>query len=203
MDDRIQKVVNQYNKIASSYGKNIQNYYTQEDIDYFAKLLKPQSKVIDIGCAAGRDSRILKDLGFDVIGIDLSEKLLEIAKKNNPDITFIQADFRKIPFPDNTFDGLWASAVFHHLDYKDMVPALWEFKRVLVKNRILYIRTKEGKGNWKKKEYLAVNEEREFNLLTKEQLEAMVKETGFEILKIETVKDKLRDLLWIVLFCRK
>ena len=60
MNDRIGKTIEKYNKIATQYAINIQNYHSQKDIDYLSQILKPQSKILDIGCTAGRDSRILK-----------------------------------------------------------------------------------------------------------------------------------------------
>lgn len=203
MLNRIQKTINQYNKIALLYAQNISRRIPQEEINYFAKLLKPHSKILDVGCAAGRDSRIFKDLGFDVIGIDLSEKLLEIAKRNNPDITFKKADFRSIPYPNDSFDGLWVNAVFHHIDREEMITALKEFRRVLKANGILYIRTKQGKGNWKGREELALNEEREFTLLSSKDLESMIKKIGLSKIELYSKKDKTRDLYWIILFCKK
>lgn len=38
---------------------------------------------IDFGCGTGRSSRFLKSLGFDVIGIDIAEDMLDIAKKSD------------------------------------------------------------------------------------------------------------------------
>jgi len=67
-----------------------------------------------------------------------------LPKKNNPDIKFLLADIRKLPFPKNYFDGLWVSAVFHHLQKKDMLPTLKEFYRVLKPDGVLFILTKFG-----------------------------------------------------------
>ena len=47
---------------------------------------------IDLGCGNGALSRKLKDMGLDVIGIDSSPEQLGIARKNYPDIPFIEAD---------------------------------------------------------------------------------------------------------------
>lgn len=202
MSDRLQKTIQQYNKIASGYSLNISGRYPKKEMEYFAKLLKPYDKILDVGCAAGRDCRIFRNKGLKVIGIDLSEKLVEIAKENNPDIEFKIADIRKIPFSSGLFCGLWVNAVFHHLDKKDMIPTLKEFRRVLKTNGILYIRTKLGKGNLKVKDDLALNEEREFTLLNQTELETMASKTGFEKIDSYITKDKTRNLYWINLFCR-
>lgn len=203
MQDRIYKTINQYNKIAFQYARNIADRSPHEEIKRFIKLLKPQGRILDVGCAAGRDCRIFKDSGLNVVGIDLSEKLLEIAKQNNPDIEFKNADIRKIPYPNSNFDGLWVNAVFHHLDRKEMITVLKEFRRVLKSNGILFIRTKMGSGNWKVKEELALNEEREFTLLTSEDLNKMITNAGFKKIDLYSMKDKTRDLYWLNLFAAK
>ncbi len=45
-------------------------------------------KVLDYGCGTGKFSRILKDAGAEVVGVDISEKELAIAKERHPDIPF-------------------------------------------------------------------------------------------------------------------
>ena len=65
------------------------------------------AKVLDLGCGAGRHALVLASLGFEVTGVDQSEKLLSVAKedakKNGLHATFIKADIRTVPFPE-TFD---------------------------------------------------------------------------------------------------
>lgn len=64
-------------------------------------------KILDLCCGNGRHSIELKKLGYDVVGIDLSEDLLESARKkaseNNIDLKLIKCDMREIPY-ENYFD---------------------------------------------------------------------------------------------------
>ncbi|MGB9597724.1 MAG: methyltransferase domain-containing protein [Candidatus Poribacteria bacterium] len=64
-------------------------------------------KILDLCCGNGRHSIELKKLGYDVIGIDLSEDLLDSARKkafeNNIDLKLIRCDMREIPYR-NYFD---------------------------------------------------------------------------------------------------
>lgn len=54
--------------------------------------LKTGSTVLDLGCGNGALTEQLKNKGFHVIGIDASEELLNIARRNYPDTDFIKAD---------------------------------------------------------------------------------------------------------------
>lgn len=65
------------------------------------------AKVLDLCCGCGRHAVELKGLGYDVVGLDLSEELLDLACSRaaecDEDIKFIQCDMREIPYV-NYFD---------------------------------------------------------------------------------------------------
>lgn len=58
-------------------------YNPEREIIRFIEVLniKPPSKVLDLGCGNGRNSRVLLERGFDVYGIDFSPSAIEFAKK--------------------------------------------------------------------------------------------------------------------------
>lgn len=56
---------------------------------------------LDFGCGAGRSSRFLEDLGFDVVGVDIAERMLARARERNP-----SGDYRLVPDGDlSDLDG--------------------------------------------------------------------------------------------------
>jgi demethylmenaquinone methyltransferase/2-methoxy-6-polyprenyl-1,4-benzoquinol methylase len=65
---------------------------------------KPGMKILDIAAGTGSSSRPLADKGAEVICLDFSEGMLTSGRKRNPDLTFIQGDALKLPFPDQEFD---------------------------------------------------------------------------------------------------
>jgi ubiquinone/menaquinone biosynthesis C-methylase UbiE len=103
----------------------------------------PAMRVLDIGCGTGIVSLILARKGFQVVGIDHSIDMLEIARHKAASlnlsgrITFIQSDIEKISFEDNSFDGITCQGVLHHL--RDMRPVLAEAYRVLKPGGHFYI----------------------------------------------------------------
>ena len=56
------------------------------------KLLKDNSKVLDLGCNCGYETRRMKELELNPTGLDFSSKCIEIAKEKNKDIKFICYD---------------------------------------------------------------------------------------------------------------
>ena len=79
-------------------------YQIFDEVKKDLKKLKPNSKILDLGCGTGHLSKFIAALGHDVIGIDPSKKMLSLANKNLPGISFIDAISVKLPFEENTFD---------------------------------------------------------------------------------------------------
>lgn len=87
-------------------------------------------EVVSIGCGSGVDTRWLANNGArSVVGIDISEGLLDIARKNNPDIEFRHMDMERLDFADDSFDLAYSSLAIHYID--DWTKALQEARRVL------------------------------------------------------------------------
>jgi SAM-dependent methyltransferase len=73
-------------------------------------------RVLDVGCGTGRLTKVLLSEGFDVVGIDPSESLLQEAeKKGIPSERLIHGDGRTLPFSDASFDVVCQSGVLHHV----------------------------------------------------------------------------------------
>lgn len=123
-------------------------------------------KALDIGSGPGFLSSILWELGFDVTGIDYSEKMVKYAKKNAKmlgyeDIEYLQMDAQNLEFKDETFDFIISRNVTWTLPNPE--KAYREWSRVLKKDGIMlnfdgnygtgYIMAKE-----KNEEYLEIQE---------------------------------------------
>ncbi|HET7614727.1 MAG TPA: class I SAM-dependent methyltransferase [Gemmatimonadaceae bacterium] len=59
--------------------------------------------VLDLGCGAGRHTRVLFERWWTV-GLDLSLALLRVARRESPDAPYVRADMRELPFADRSFD---------------------------------------------------------------------------------------------------
>lgn len=103
-----------------------------------AEKWKP-GKILDIGCANGRNLEPFLLKNFTCYGIDLSKGLLRIAREHYPKAHFIYANAIKLPFPDNSFDYVVSFAVLHHLPPKYHAQAFKEIFRVLKPDGRAYI----------------------------------------------------------------
>ena len=68
--------------------------------------LPEKAKVLDLACGKGRHAIYLNQLGFDVIGADLSENSIAIASKNSNDTLHFQVHDMRLPF-DDKFDAIF------------------------------------------------------------------------------------------------
>ena len=86
-------------------------------IEAFMRLsgLAPGSRVVDLGCGSGVFTDVLLRHGYRCAGVDLSSKLIAIARGKYRDIEFIEGDVEQLAFPDASFDGVLLSGLVHHL----------------------------------------------------------------------------------------
>jgi len=206
--DQFKETINWYDKNARYYSKKSQGLASKDQIDEFISLLPPNSKVLDAGCASGRDSKLLTDGGVLVVGIDISGKLIKIAKEKYPEIEFIVGNFLQLPFADEEFSGIWSHASLLHFDNEeDVIVAISEFFRILKKDGIIHIVVKKIHNN-KKFEVIfdqLTNQKRFFQYFSEDEMRNYLIKIGFKIIKIETVDDlaKRNDVKWLLFLAKK
>ena len=82
--------------------------------------------ILDVGCGTGEMSRMLAEMGHKVTGIDLSEKMLAVAKaKALPGAEFRLGDAEKPPFDEGTFDAVVTRHVLWTLPHPEKALEGW------------------------------------------------------------------------------
>jgi ubiquinone/menaquinone biosynthesis C-methylase UbiE len=127
-----------YNRIAKRYHKLSANHFFNAYLEVPATtfLLKDVKgkKVLDLGCGTGRHTIILKKRGAKVWGLDLSPKMLEIAKSEIKGVDFKVGTVYNLPYKSNFFDIVMSGLVVGY--FEDIDKAFKEIHRVLKKNGI-------------------------------------------------------------------
>ena len=161
------------------------------------KLLgKPQNKkILDVGCGTGYLGREIKKLGENkVIGIDISAKAIEEAKKVLDEVFILNIEKDELPFTVSTFDIVILTDVLEHLYNPEAV--LLKLRKYLKKNGFLiitvpnfsFIRTrfKVLFGNFEYQDK-GLLERGHIRFFTKKTLLKLLEKTEFKILKFEPI----------------
>lgn len=110
----------------------------------FAEKLKEEGKtdILDLGCGFGRHLVYLAEQGFNIKGIDISQKAVEMTKKRLKEkklsAKVLQSDMKNLPFSDNEFDAVLAITVIGHATKPEIEQTIHEVYRVLRSGGIFY-----------------------------------------------------------------
>lgn len=135
------KVASQYDRLAHLYdGAYTGPLYEREDrivARHLKSLIAEGSRVLDIGCGTGKGYELLpKPISY--VGVDISVKMLEEAKRKHPGITLIEASAERLPLEQDGFDAVIST--FGSLSHvADPPAAIQEISRVLKPGGILFV----------------------------------------------------------------
>ena len=169
MKKYIENTIKYYDINIDSY-KNLwldefSNNYDFEIQDIFLSYLNKESKILDLGCGTGRDSKYFKELGYNVESIDGSLEMCKLASN------LLKQEVRQINFLDidycDVFDGVFACASLLHLSNEDLLIVLKKISNALKENGILYTCFKYGDSTRvdEGRFYNDMNEEKFINIL--------------------------------------
>ena len=99
--------------------------------------LKPGMTILELGCGAGYFTKELARSGAEIVAVDVSADLLEIAKANCPasNVRYEIQDACALTYSNATFDSVVGSSILHHLEIE---PAMEEIRRVLKPGGTIY-----------------------------------------------------------------
>lgn len=205
-----------YNFIADDFTKS--RKLPWHDIYFVFDYLNKGDKVLDLGCGSGRLFSKFQNKEAKYFGIDNSDKLIEIAKKENLQGNFQISDGLKLPFSEGFFNKIYSFAVIHHIPSRKLrLEFLKEARRVLKKDGMIVLTTWDL---WNKKEPRRdvlknlFNKELEFkdvfvpwrdnfrnivfnryvHLFTKGELKRLFKKAGFKVDKVGRTYGKSRNI---------
>ncbi len=87
----------------------------------------PPAWTLDVACGTGF---VTRHLAGDVVGLDQSEAMLEAAQAQVPDAAFVHGDALELPFPDGSFERVFTSHFYGHLEEPKRFRFLTEARRV-------------------------------------------------------------------------
>jgi len=185
-----EKTVNVYSEIAKEYAKAFFTELNDKPLDrnlydFFVGKLKDNANCLEIGCGPGEVSNYLFSKGVIITGIDKSEKMIDEAKKLNPQIKFMQGDVFHLPFGNGEIDGIVAPYLIVNFSNDELHKTFSEMTRVLTRQGQLLVVFHVGMNNKLTiRNFFNTQNKLTFVLHSVAKIKRFLKEYGFEITEV-------------------
>lgn len=188
-----QKTIDTYNEMASEYDQETITFWEEFPRTFLDTFIQnTKGKVLDVGSGPGRDGLLLKDAGLDVVCLDASDAMIALSRERG--LESVKGDFSNLPFEDSSFEGVWAYTSLLHIPKTHVPQAISEIHRVLKSDGVFGLGLIEGD----QEEYRTssgVRLPRWFSFYKKEEIENLLRNSGFKIEYFEQFKPKTKNYL--------
>jgi SAM-dependent methyltransferase len=126
-----------YDSAAAAYAEHLSAELERKPLDRhllnrFAEETRGRGLVVDLGCGPGHVARYPSQQGVTIFGVDISPKMVAIARSANPDLDFRVGDMRHLDVSDGRLVGVVLFYAIVHCDPTALTPVFQEGRRVLV-----------------------------------------------------------------------
>jgi ubiquinone/menaquinone biosynthesis C-methylase UbiE len=191
MRQNLNKVENLYDAVAQEYSETFSGEHEkkpkdQEILHRFSQEIGDRRPVWDFGCGPGQTAKYLKNLGIEISGLDLSEKILEQARTIHPEIHFRKGNILALEFENDSIAGIVAFYAIVHFTKEQVWIAFREIYRILQPGGIFLLTYHIGGDTIHLDEFLGKKIDIDFMFFTTDFILSCLKDTGFE--KIEIIE---------------
>jgi len=189
MDQDLKNIKDLYDKIAKDYavtftGEHDKKPKDQEMLLRFAKEVGDRKPVWDFGCGPGQTTKFLKDLGVEISGLDLSEKILEQAKAIHPEIHFRKGNILDLEFEKDSIAAVVAFYAIVHFTREQVGLAFREIFSVLQPGGIFLFTYHIGDKTIHIDEFLGKKVDIKLIFFTSDFISSCLKASGFERIEV-------------------
>ncbi|MFI7500632.1 class I SAM-dependent DNA methyltransferase [Streptomyces sp. NPDC049687] len=133
-----------YDAVAEDYAERFRDGLAAMPLERavltaYAELVGAGGRVADLGCGPGWVTGFLASLGLEMSGLDLSESMLAIARRENPGIRFEQGSMLELGFPDGALAGVVSFYSSIHTPVDELPSLFSELHRVLAPGGLLFL----------------------------------------------------------------
>ncbi|MBV8769832.1 MAG: class I SAM-dependent methyltransferase, partial [Hyphomicrobiales bacterium] len=157
-------------------------------LDRFADEVRGRGRVCDMGCGPGHVARYLRDAKVEVFGLDLSPRMIEEARRLNPDISFREGDMLGLPLADESLAGIAAYYAIVNFPEELLPRAFHEMARVLQPGGLLLLAFHVGDQTIHERELWGHAISMDFFLFSPSAIRVHLEEAGF---RVEDVLERL------------
>ena len=125
-----------YDSAAEAYAENLAAELDHKPLDRhllnrFAEETRGRGLVADLGCGPGQIARYLREQGVEIVGLDLSPGMIEVARRLHPEIEFRVGDMTRLDLPDGSLAGVVAFYSIVHFSPAELGGVCQQIRRVL------------------------------------------------------------------------
>ena len=209
MEDITKNTIDIFDVNAELYQSQYMNVDLYADtLDIFCEqLYKMESSILEVGCGPANVTKYLlnKRPDLKILATDLSEKMLELAKKNITNVEFKKLDFRDIESLGKKFDGMVCAFCVPYLSKNELEQFVSNSSEIIKENGVLYISTMEDENE--KSEFKKASNGKGkslfINYYTADYLIGILEKNNFKITKLKRKvyrdknENKVTDLIII------
>ena len=186
MNQCVNELRDGYDQVAEEYVVRIfheleHKPLDRELLDRFATEVRDLGPVCDMGCGPGHIAHYLHSRGVNVLGIDLSPRMIEQARQLTPAIEFLEGNMSSLNVDDEAWAGIAAFYSIIHIPREEMVRILREFRRVLQPNGLLLLAFHQGQETVHLEEWWGKKVSIDFIFFQRAEMEGYLRTAGFEI----------------------
>ncbi|MGW3233109.1 class I SAM-dependent DNA methyltransferase [Kitasatospora sp. NPDC001095] len=178
-----------YDAVATEYTDLFRDALDRMPMDramlaLFADLVRaerPDGKAAELGCGPGRMTGQLHRLGVDVHGIDLSPRMVELARETHPEVPFSVGSMFDLPFGDGELTGVVAWYSIIHTPAERLPEVFAEFARVLAPGGHLMLAFQVGDRPSRQERPFGHPVSLDFRRLRPERVEELAREAGLQV----------------------
>jgi len=180
---------NSYDQVAEEYAEQCFDELEhkpkdRELLDRFAAEVKSLGIACDMGCGPSEIARYLKDRGVEMLGVDISPKMVEKARRLSPDIPFQQGDMMNLDVADDSWGGIAAFYSIIHIPRGKVIEALQELRRVLKPGGLLLLAFHLGSEIMHVEDMWSKTVSMDFYFFEREEMEGYLRAAGYDIVEI-------------------
>ncbi len=176
--------------------------------DLFLEFLPPGGRILDIGCAAGRELNALRQEGFEAYGMESSRELIDQLQENCPALKdYVFPGYLPEGIPEDIqgrspWDGLVCSAVLQHIRDSQLAPSAASLSRLLIPRGRLILTVP---GSYPLKKDDRDEQERLFRIRPAEELMTLFENCRLGLLERRDSRDSLKrdGISWMTLIFEK
>lgn len=207
MLDNTRLTIETYDRCAGAYEARFMDITPyKQTFDAFLRHVHDSGSLLDLGCGPGNVSRYLLSQrpSLALVGVDLSEEMIRIARRNVPQARFEVKDIREIDFPNASFDHVVASFCLPFLYNEEAEALIGTLARITSKGGCIYLSTMMGSGSGYETTSFSGSHQMFFNYYTKDFLDGLFGRNALTVLEYTTQEyvvagsPTLTDMIYIL-----